>query len=192
MNITIFGCSMHPLSRSFVLAKQAAQNLKDHHGVNVRLIDLRDYDMVFCGQPEARDQPGLEELQSGVQEASAILVAVPIYNFYINAAAKNLIELTGRSWMYKLVGFLCAAGGTSSYMSVMSIANSLMLDFRTLIVPRFVYATSDAFGNDRTKDMYVSDERILDRIKELTDITVALAKAVDPVIESLPEPGGRA
>ena len=183
---------MHPLSRSFVLAKQAAQNLKDHHGVNVRLIDLRDYDMVFCGQPEARDQPGLEELQSGVQEASAILVAVPIYNFYINAAAKNLIELTGRSWMYKLVGFLCAAGGTSSYMSVMSIANSLMLDFRTLIVPRFVYATSDAFGNDRTKDMYVSDERILDCIKELTDITVALAKAVDPVIESLPEPGGRA
>ncbi len=192
MNITIFGCSMHPLSRSFVLAKQAAQNLEDHHGVNVRLIDLRDYDMEFCGKPEARDQPGLEELKSGVQEASAILVAVPIYNFYINAAAKNLIELTGRSWMYKLVGFLCAAGGTSSYMSVMSIANSLMLDFRTLIVPRFVYATSDAFGNDRTEEMYVSDERILERIKELTDITVALAKAVDPVIESLPEPRGRA
>ena len=44
-----------------------------------------------------------------------------------------------------VVGFLCAAGGLGSYMSIMSLANSLMLDFRTVIVPRFVYATGDAF-----------------------------------------------
>jgi FMN reductase len=37
----------------------------------------------------------------------------------------------------KVVGFLCAAGGKSSYMSVMRLANSLMLDFRCLIIPHF-------------------------------------------------------
>ena len=34
----------------------------------------------------------------------------------------------------------------SSYMSVMAYANSLMLDFRCVIIPRFVYATGSAFA----------------------------------------------
>jgi len=59
--------------------------------------------------------------------------------------AKNLLELTGGSWENKTVGFLCAAGGSSSYMSIMGLANSLMLDFRCLIIPRFVYAKGDDF-----------------------------------------------
>ena len=59
-----------------------------------------------------------------------------------------MIELTGSSWEDKIVGFLCAAGGTTSYMSVMAYANSLMLDFRCVIIPRFVYATGNAFDDD--------------------------------------------
>ena len=58
---------------------------------------------------------------------------------------KNLVELTGSAWEDKTVGFLCAAGGASSYMSLMGLANSLMLDFRCLIIPRFVYAKGDDF-----------------------------------------------
>jgi FMN reductase len=152
---------MHPMSRSYVLAKQAEENLKAED-VDVRFFDLRDYDLDFCGQPEARDNPAVGELRNAVQDSAAVLMAVPIYNFYVNAVAKNLIELTGRAWIYKLVGFMCAAGGQASYMSVMNIANSLMLDFRCLVVPRFVYALGDAFGNDRTEDMFVADEGILD------------------------------
>ena len=71
----------------------------------------------------------------------AILLATPIYNYDVSAAAKNMVELTGSAWRDKTVGFICAAGGTSSYMSVMGLANSLMLDFRCIILPRFVYAT---------------------------------------------------
>ncbi len=190
MTITIFSCSMHPMSRSYVLAKQAEENLKAED-VDVRFFDLRDYDLDFCGQPEARDNPAVGELRNAVQDSAAVLMAVPIYNFYVNAVAKNLIELTGRAWIYKLVGFMCAAGGQASYMSVMNIANSLMLDFRCLVVPRFVYALGDAFGNDRTEDMFVADEGILERLHELTDMTVKLSAAVVPVIETLPESKGR-
>ncbi|MDP6041456.1 MAG: NAD(P)H-dependent oxidoreductase [Candidatus Latescibacteria bacterium] len=190
MTITIFSCSMHPMSRSYVLAKQAEENLKAED-VDVRFFDLRDYDLDFCGQPEARDNPAVGELRNAVQDSAAVLMAVPIYNFYVNAVAKNLIELTGRAWIYKLVGFMCAAGGQASYMSVMNIANSLMLDFRCLVVPRFVYALGDAFGNDRTEDMFVADEGILERLQELTDMTVKLSAAVVPVIETLPESKGR-
>lgn len=190
MKISVISCSLHPQSRSYILAKQAVEDLKAHN-VDTRLYDLRDYDLDFCGRPDARDHPHVAEIRSAVRDATAILVAVPIYNFYANAAAKNLIELTGRSWIYKLVGFICAAGGQASYMSIMNIANSLMLDFRSLIIPRFVYATGDAFGNDRTEDMYIASDDILGRLQELTDITVQLARAVEPVIHNLPERKGR-
>ena len=72
--------------------------------------------------------------------AQGVIIATPVYNYDANAAAKNLVELTGRAWTGKVVGFICAAGGTSSYMSVLGLANSLMLDFRCHIVPRVVYA----------------------------------------------------
>ena len=190
MTICILSCSLHPQSRSYVLARKAEENLQAL-GVDVAFYDLRDYDMLFCGQPGARDLPIVNELKTVIQDASAVLMSVPIYNFYANAVAKNVIELTGRSWVYKVVGFMCAAGGQASYMSIMNIANSLMLDFRCMIVPRFVYALGSAFGNDREPDMFVQEEGILDRLDELTTMTVKLAEAIDPVIDDLPERKGR-
>ena len=88
-----------------------------------------------------------------------------------------MIELTGKKWENKVVGFACAAGGRSSYMSVMGIANSLMLDFRCLIVPRFVFATGDDFASDRTPEMYIKSETIQERLAELASATVALTKS---------------
>ena len=89
------------------------------------------------------------------------------------AAVKNLIELTGDAWENKVVGFLCAAGGMNSYMSVMSLANSLMLDFRSLIVPRFVYATGEAFADDG-----ITDAEVIRRVAELARTTAQLAGAL--------------
>ncbi len=84
-----------------------------------------------------------------------------------------MIELTGRSWQDKVVGFLCAAGGMSSYMSVMAYANSLMLDFRTVIIPRFVYATGDAFDGDK-----LADEKIGTRVRQVADELIRFTTAL--------------
>ena len=58
--------------------------------------------------------------------------------------------------------FLCAAGGPHSYMSVMGMANSMMLDFRTIVVPRFVYATGKA-----VTDGVLTDPDVDRRVGEL-------------------------
>src|SRR5204863_3376940 len=104
----------------------------------------------------------VDSLTKQIKSADAILLAAPVYNYDVNAAAKNLVELTGSAWEGKTVGFLCAAGGHGSYMSVMSLANSLMLDFRCLIVPRFVYAV----GSDFTGEA-VSSPKIKERLSQL-------------------------
>jgi FMN reductase len=91
----------------------------------------------------------------------------------VAAAAKNMVELTGSAWEDKVVGFLCAAGGMGSYMSVMSFANSLMLDFRCLIIPRFVYATGDSFDGDK-----LTDTKVVKRIEQVVAELVRVTKGV--------------
>ncbi len=84
-----------------------------------------------------------------------------------------MIELTGSAWEEKVVGFLCAAGGMSSYMSVMAYANSLMLDFRSIIIPRFVYATGNAFGDDA-----IADPKIKTRIEQVAAELIRFTQAL--------------
>ena len=112
--------------------------------VNIELIDLRNYDLPLCDGDESSDTLQVQELKTKIRNAQGILIATPVYNYNINAALKNLIELTGSAWTDKVVGFICLAGGKNSYMSVMSLANSLMLDFRSIIIPRFVYSDDDS------------------------------------------------
>jgi FMN reductase len=108
-----------------------------------------------------------------IKNADCVLVGIPVYNFACSASFKNLIELTGNAWDEKIVGFVCAAGGHSSYMSVMNVANSLMLDFRCVIIPRFVYSEGSSFEGGKLKDA-----KIKERLGELTQTAVRLAGAL--------------
>jgi FMN reductase len=127
----------------------------------------------LCDADVCYTNPAAQNLKKAIDAADGILVAAPVYNYDVAAAAKNMIELTGDAWEDKIVGFLCAAGGMSSYMSVMAYANSLMLDFRTVIIPRFVYATGQAFDNDKLKDAEVGK-----RIEEVADELIRFTSAL--------------
>ncbi len=171
VRIALVSGSLNPESLSRQMAEHAANSLSDI-GARVDFIDLKDVKLPMCDGDSAYSDPEVEKTRSRIEEAAGILVAAPVYNFYMNAALKNLIELTGSAWEGKAVGFLNAAGGDSSYMAVMSMANSLMLDFRCIIVPRFVYATGSAFRNGA-----VSDPKVAGRIDELANELVRFAKA---------------
>ena len=173
MNVAVVSCSLRSRPRSYVLAQDVAERLREL-GAEVVFHDLRDYSLGLRGAPGAHETDEVRGIAESLGAADAILVAVPIYCFDVSAAAKNLVELTGKAWENKVVGFLCAAGGRSSYMSVMPISNSLMLDFRCIIIPRFVYATGDDFDNDGAEDMSVGSDGIKDRIQELAEAAVRI------------------
>mgnify|MGYP001178670357 CR=1 FL=1 len=46
--------------------------------------------------------------------------------------------------------------------------NSLMLDYRCRIIPRYVYATGDAFDSSQ-----VANEEVISRIEELVDSIIS-------------------
>ena len=101
---------------------------------------------------------------------------MPIYNYDVNAAVKNLVEMTGKVWENQIVGFICAAGGQSSYMSVMAFANSLMLDYRCLIVPRFIYAVYEDFKMGPNGGLTLANAQITQRLKTLARETLNIAR----------------
>ena len=147
-------------------------------GVDAPFYDLREHPLPFCDAVSAHRRPEAGVIIEAIRSAQTVLLALPIYNYDVNAAAKNLLELGLRAWNHKLVGFLCVAGGRNSYMSVMGMANNLMLDFRCIIIPRFVYATGGDFAEDRQPTMHIATPEIKERIAQLATVTVDMTRAL--------------
>src|SRR3954465_2749998 len=148
-------------SNSRIMGRAAFDQLEKKQ-VDCEWIDISALELPLCDADKCYLNPAAQKLQKTIDAADGMIVAAPVYNYDVSAAAKNMIELTGSAWEDKVVGFLCAAGGMSSYMSVMAYANSLMLDFRCTIIPRFVYATGDAF-----EDNSVTDRKVVERIEQV-------------------------
>ncbi|HTL53362.1 MAG TPA: NAD(P)H-dependent oxidoreductase [Planctomycetota bacterium] len=169
LRIIVIEASLNPKSRSTALAQQLYARMVEF-GLPAKLIDLREYNLPICDGTEASmAHPMVEELRKEFRTATHIIFGVPIYNYHVNAAVKNMVELVFAwgSWAGgkrsdaegKIVGFICSAGGKSSYMSVIPFANSLMLDCRIWICPRFVYATKEDMG---TPDLAQRIDRLID------------------------------
>jgi FMN reductase len=159
----VVSTSGNPDSNSRRMGRVAFKHLQKRK-VDCDWIDTSELDLPLCDADKCYLNLNAQKLNKAIESADGILIAAPVYNYDVAASAKNMIELTGSSWEEKIVGFLCAAGGATSYMAVMAYANSLMLDFRTVIIPRFVYATGDAFEGDE-----VTDKKVLSRIEQAAD-----------------------
>ena len=168
----VISTSGNPDSNSRRMGRVAFTHLQKRR-VDCDWIDLREMDLPLCDADKCYGMPGSKRLSAAIERAEGILIAAPVYNYDVAAATKNMLELTGNAWQNKIVGFLCAAGGSASYMSVMAYANSLMLDFRCVIIPRFAFATSDAFDGER-----ITDKKIAQRIERVADELVRFTKAL--------------
>ncbi len=170
--ILVISSSLHPDSRSRILARACVDHLeKQREGV--AFFDLAETALPACDGASAYADPAVQALGQSIRGADGILIATPVYNYDVNAAIKNAVELTGRAWTGKVVGMMLAAGGHGSYMSAMGLSNSLMLDFRCIIVPRFVYATGECFAGDK-----LADDETQNRVELLIQDTLRLARAL--------------
>ena len=168
----VVSTSGNPDSNSRRMGQIAFAHLQKRK-IDCAWLDISELDLPMCDANKCYGMPAAQKLNKAIEAADGILIAAPVYNYDVAAAAKNMIELTGSSWEEKVVGFLCAAGGNSSYMAVMAYANSLMLDFRTVIIPRFVYATGDAFNGDK-----IADKKLIARIEQVADDLVRFTEAL--------------
>ena len=165
----VVSCSLNKNSKSKIMAKYAHDAFKE----DVKFIDLQNFDLPFCDGNTCYENSTVKELTQLVEESKSIIIASPIYNYDLNAVAKNFIELTGKAWTDKVVGFICAAGGKGSYMSVTSLMNSLLLDFRCIIIPRFIYTDGSGFDDNNN-----IKKTIKERIDELVNQSVSISSSI--------------
>ncbi|NUM52243.1 MAG: NAD(P)H-dependent oxidoreductase [Candidatus Hydrogenedentes bacterium] len=178
MAYLVLSCSLNPQSRSRVLARAAALRIEERGG-DVDFLDLRDFPMPLCDGGMTALDANAQSVARRIAESDGIFLACPVYNFNVSSSVKNVIELTGTAWQNKVVAIVCATGGDASFMAHMGIANSLMLDFRSVIVPRFVHAS----------ELEVTPERIVGadtqrRLDETVTLFLRIARALNPLPEN--------
>lgn len=178
MKQLVISCSLSPSSHSALMAQALVDELHQL-GVEVELVNLRTTPLPFCDGDAAYGDDNVGVLAEKIRQATAVTLAVPIYNYDVGGAARNLIAMTGSAWNSKIVGLIGAAGGERSYMSLVPLANSLMLDFRCVIVPRHVYASKRSFENGR-----IRDDKIKERLAALAEDLQRFASALGPVLSS--------
>jgi NAD(P)H-dependent FMN reductase len=173
MKIAILNSNLAPGGKSASLVEALAMLLtaEGHEPMAYHLSDLSlpPCDGYLCYKDE-----NTIALTAELAGAEAIILVSPIYNYDLNAAAKNLIELTGFSWKGKAVGLVCTAGADRSYLSPVSFMNSLSIDYRCLVSPRFVYVTRSDFAED---NLLPEGSHIIERLDRLCREIPILAEA---------------
>jgi len=171
MHLTVVSCNLKPASRSHRLSEALVRAITAE-GATCEHLDLATVVLPLCDGGPCYNDPEVKRVTALLAASDGIALCTPIYNYDASAATKNLVELTGSAWEDKVAGFLCMAGGKFSYMSILGLANSLMLDFRTIVVPRFVYATGDDFTGGE-----ITNPEITRRIAQLGSAMVRLCRA---------------
>ena len=168
MSYLVISTSLREGSRSKIMAKALSDTISD-----VEFFDLQTNPLPMCDGDKCYDLPEVIDFREKVKNAKGIIMAIPIYNYNVSSGAKNIIELGGKKLYDKVFGFICAAGGKSSYMSIMSFANSLMIDYRCFIIPKFVYALKSDFDGEK-----ITSSDIKERINELGKDLVRISNAL--------------
>lgn len=112
------------------------------------VLDLATTPLPMCDGGACFKDFAVSAATAQVRAASAVILCFPVYNHQANAAAKNFVEVTNDGWQGKVVGLVANGGTDRSYLAPLSMANSLMVDHRCVVVPRFVFVTPQNFGAD--------------------------------------------
>ena len=164
MSILVISTSLSSDSRSRALAYFAYKYAKSND-YKVEFVDLRDYPLPMCDGDMSFSDENVATLADKILSASSVLLAGAVYTYSIGASTKNLIDMTGAAWKSKPVGLIVTGSGRSSYMSATGLINSLMLNHRCPIIPRYVYGDSGGFEEEKIS------EDLQHRLQELVDTT---------------------
>lgn len=149
MNVAIINANLTPGGKNAHIAEVIGQDFQSS-GHEARLFHLAEWELPACDGALCYKDEKTIALTAELAKADALVLVSPVYNYDLNAAAKNLIELTGYSWKGKAVGLACTAGADRSYLAPLGFINSLATDYRCLVSPRYVYATRADFAADHT------------------------------------------
>ena len=153
---------------SVKIALEAAEKM----GAEVKLIDLRDYNLPFVEQFEEDDQPeDLQKYRDEVASADAIILGTPEYHGGYTGIIKNAIDLLNRNvFDNTTVGLIGIAGGSLGATNSLNGLRQITRHLHAWTIPQHVsipnaYDKFDDEGN-------IKDDGIKKRLIEVGELVV--------------------
>ena len=148
------------------MALQVALRGAEGAGAEAQLIDLRDYQLVFCDGGDRGDElpKDVVRLCDEVRHAQGILLATPEYHGGYSGVLKNALDLMGfDEFEGKMIGLVGVSGGNMGAFDALSALRSVGRALHAWVVPeQAAVANVDEVFDDKGK---CKDEAIERRLK---------------------------
>ncbi len=136
------------------------------YGVTTKLIDLRDYELVFCGQVAEQDYPqDVFRLRQEVSEAQGVILGTPEYYGSLSGVLKNALDLMGpEQFEGKVVGLVGIAGGHTGAINSLNTMRTIGRNLHCWVVPQEVSVANagEMFDEDGSSRDPALDQRLRD------------------------------
>jgi FMN reductase len=144
--------------------------------VEVQLINIRDYNVVFCdGRDPSTYEGDTRMIIEAVLGANAMIVGTPMYRGSYTGRLKNVFDiLPNDSLRGKPVGLVATAGSDHHYLALEHEMRPLLTFFGAHVLPGSVYATNTDFSETE-----LVDHGVLQRLRQLARSCVELTRCLD-------------
>lgn len=137
-------------------------------GAEARMIDLREYELVFCrgSARQVEYPPDVARLCADVGAADGIVLGTPEYHGSFSGVLKNALDLMGfKEFEGKMVGLVGVGGGQLGAINALNGLRTIGRSLRAWVLPAQVSIARahEAFGDDGIPH----DSKIADRLTEL-------------------------
>ena len=143
------------------MALKVALRGAEEAGAETQLIDLRDYQLVFCdgGDSDDKTPQDVSRLREEVKGAQGVILATPEYHGGYSGVLKNALDLMGfDEFEGKMIGLVGVSGGSMGAFGALSALRSVGRALHAWVVPEQAAVANvdevfDEDGNCRVKDI---------------------------------------
>ncbi|CAN5408644.1 NADPH-dependent FMN reductase [soil metagenome] len=160
-NLKIIIASTRPSRKGHLVADWFYNIAKGHKDFENEILDLKEIDLPLLDEPE---HPRLQKYQhehtkkwsQAIENADAIVIVTPEYNFGMPATIKNAIDFVYNEWNYKPCGIVSYGGLSGGIRSTQMLkqvitAVKMMPLAESVNIPFFTkYIENDVFQGDET------------------------------------------
>lgn len=137
------------------MATEAALRGAQKMGAEIQLIDLKEYDLIFCDgkEDESRYPKDVFRLREEVAGAQGIVLGTPEYHGSFSGVLKNALDLMGfDEFEGKMIGLVGVSGGMMGATSALNSLREIGRSLHTWVIPEQASISKawNAFNEDGT------------------------------------------
>ena len=170
LNVVAVCGSLRPGSTTRAALRYALKGAKDF-GADTQLLDLRDYELIFCDgkRPDADLPADVLRLRDELTAADAILLGTPEYHSGVSGVLKNALDLVGfDQFQGKVVGLVGTSGGTLGATNALNNLRTICRSLRAWVIPQQASIPQAYTVFDENGEIIISgfEDRLLEIGKE--------------------------